>query len=86
MNEVTKQDRQVAKAVNFGLLYGMAAGGLKAYSKACYGVDMSLEEASLFRKKYFESYQGIRRWHQLVAQSARPGSYCVYETGVGTTR
>src|SRR5215211_2262052 len=38
--EVTKQERKLAKAVNFGLLYGMSPGGLRNYAQASYGVEM----------------------------------------------
>jgi DNA polymerase I len=36
--EVTKQERKLAKAVNFGLLYGMSPGGLRNYARSSYGV------------------------------------------------
>ncbi len=37
-DEVTKDQRQLAKAVNFGLLYGQGAKGLQAYAETTYGV------------------------------------------------
>jgi DNA polymerase-1 len=60
---VTKEDRQLAKAVNFGLLYGMGAKGLRSYALRGYGVEMSLEEAALYRKRFFETYPGLKGWH-----------------------
>ena len=36
-HEVTKQERKLAKAVNFGLLYGMSPGGLRSYARAATG-------------------------------------------------
>jgi DNA polymerase I len=42
--EISKDDRKLAKAVNFGLLYGMGAKGLRSYALRSYGVDMSLEK------------------------------------------
>src|SRR5262249_29454629 len=39
--EVTKADRQTAKSLNFGLLYGMGAKGLRAYALSNYGVVLS---------------------------------------------
>ena len=42
--EPTPHDRQLAKALNFGLLYGMGAKGLQLYALRSYGVQMSLEE------------------------------------------
>lgn len=61
--DTTKDDRKLAKAVNFGLLYGMGAKGLRAYALKGYGVEMSLEEASLYRRRFFETYPGLKKWH-----------------------
>jgi DNA polymerase-1 len=61
--EVTKDDRKLAKAVNFGLLYGMGATGLQSYALKSYGVEMSLKEASLYRRRFFQTYHGLKRWH-----------------------
>jgi DNA polymerase-1 len=61
--DMTSDDRKLAKAVNFGLLYGMGAKGLRVYALKSYGVRMSLEEATLYRKRFFETYPGLKRWH-----------------------
>jgi DNA polymerase I len=61
--EVSKDDRKLAKAVNFGLLYGMGAKGLRVYALKSYGVEMSLEEATLYRRRFFETYPDLKRWH-----------------------
>ena len=61
--EVTKQERKLAKAVNFGLLYGMSPGGLRNYARASYGVEMTKEEAERYWQHFFETYPGLRAWH-----------------------
>jgi len=61
--EISRDDRKLAKAVNFGLLYGMGAQGLRSYALRSYGVEMSLEEAVLYRRRFFETYPGLKRWH-----------------------
>lgn len=61
--EVTKDDRKLAKAVNFGLLYGMGATGLRSYALKSYGVKMSPEEARLYRRRFFKTYPGLKSWH-----------------------
>src|SRR5215211_4036971 len=61
--EVTKQERKLAKAVNFGLLYGMSPGGLRNYARASYGVEMTKKEAERYWREYFETYPGLRAWH-----------------------
>jgi DNA polymerase-1 len=61
--DVSKDERKLAKAVNFGLLYGMGTQGLQSYAQRNYGVEMSFEEAALYRRRFFETYPGLKRWH-----------------------
>lgn len=61
--EVTKEERKLAKAINFGLLYGMSPSGLKNYARANYGVEMSAEEAEHYWQSFFETYPGLKSWH-----------------------
>ncbi len=67
-NEVTKADRQAAKALNFGLLYGMGAPSLAAYAAQHYGVQLSAGEAERFRDRFFATYPGLRTWHRSQPQ------------------
>jgi DNA polymerase I len=60
---VSKDDRKLAKAVNLGLLYGMGAKGLRSYAIRSYEIQMSLEQAALYRKRFFETYPGLKKWH-----------------------
>jgi DNA polymerase-1 len=64
--EVTKADRQVAKSLNFGLLYGMGAERLVGYAKQTYGVDLTLEQARQYKKVFFEAYPGLAQWHRKI--------------------
>jgi len=66
---ISKKDRKLAKAVNFGLLYGMGAKGLQSYAMRSYGVEMSLEEATLYRRRFFQTYPGLKRWHDIERRS-----------------
>ena len=61
---VTKPQRQLAKAVIFGLLYGQGAKGLARYARQQYGVEMSQEEAELHRSALFHTYPGLREWQR----------------------
>lgn len=62
--KVGKEQRQLAKALNFGLLYGQGAKGLAEYAKRNYGVEMTLEEAEKHRAKFFKIYKGLRNWQK----------------------
>jgi DNA polymerase-1 len=62
-DEVTKDDRQIAKSANFGLLYGMGAKGYRAYAQSNYGVEMSQGQAVAYRRAFFAAYPGLKRWH-----------------------
>jgi DNA polymerase I len=59
-----KVDRKLAKAVNFGLLYGQGASGLKDYARKEYEIDITLEEAALYKRRFFETYPGLAAWHE----------------------
>ncbi len=63
-SSITKDERQVAKACNFGLIYGMGSEGLRTYAKTSYGVNMTETEAKTFRDAFFHRYAGIKAWHE----------------------
>jgi DNA polymerase-1 len=67
-DQVTQEHRQLAKAVNFGLLYGMGAPKLQEYAWEEFGVRLSEAEAYQHRTRWLELYPGIRQWHQSVGQ------------------
>ena len=86
IEEVSKKERQAAKAVNFGLIYAMGAKGLQGYAKSVYGIDMSLEEAELFRDRFFKAYKGIAAWHAYSKRNTNvqevrtlSGRRCLYD-------
>jgi len=68
IESVTKQDRQAAKAVNFGLIYAMGAQGLCEYAKEAFGVTLSEEQAIQFRQRFFEAYPEIAAWHREIQE------------------
>ena len=71
--DVTKAERSLAKAVNFGLVYGTKAPTLMEYAKSNYGVDMSLKQAEAYRKAFFERYPELAAWHKLVEAECKRG-------------
>lgn len=92
ITEVTKAERQAAKAVNFGLIYAMGARGLQGYAKTVYGVSMSLQEAETFRDRFFKAYRGIAAWHEKMKRAVNitetrtlSGRRCIFGTEAGLT-
>lgn len=68
--QVSEEERKLAKAVNFGLLYGMSARGLAEYGRISFGLKLEEKEAREFRRKFFEAYPGLQRWHEEARQAA----------------
>jgi DNA polymerase I-like protein with 3'-5' exonuclease and polymerase domains len=63
-SDITKDDRQLAKALNFGLLYGLGGKGLCLYAQTNYGIKLSLHKANSVRNRFFEHYAGLAAWHR----------------------
>jgi DNA polymerase-1 len=61
---VTPADRRHAKAVNFGMLFGMGAGGLVQYAKNTYDVTLTEAEAAVFINRFFATYPTVRAWQR----------------------
>ena len=68
LDQVGKAQRQLAKALNFGLVYGMGARGLQAYAARHYHVSLTATEASRHRETFLATYRGLWRWQQKVAR------------------
>jgi DNA polymerase-1 len=92
-DEVTSEQRRAAKAINFGLVFGMGAESLAEYARATYGVKMSVAEAKKARKTYFQTYPGIQTWHKKTTAHGKargfirtPSGRCVAMEGKAFTR
>ena len=72
-DEVTKEQRQIAKSANFGLVFGSGARGLRNYAGAM-GIQMSMEEAAVIRDKFHGAYTGIHKWQRQAADAANRSS------------
>jgi DNA polymerase-1 len=67
--EVSPADRQIAKSLNFGLLFGMGAARLRQYARSNFGVDLTDEQAVGYRAEFFKAYPWLSRWHARAGRS-----------------
>jgi len=71
LDQISSDERQSAKVINFGLIYGMGAASLQVYARDNYGVKMTLQQAKIFKDKFFESYKGFADWYLSIQENPR---------------
>jgi DNA polymerase I-like protein with 3'-5' exonuclease and polymerase domains len=64
LDQVTPRQRESAKGLNYGLVYGMGAEGLAAR------IESSVKEAEILIERYFAAYSGVERWLIEAAERA----------------
>lgn len=75
IDDVEKEERQIAKSANFGLLYGMGADRFKQYVFTTTGIKLDIEEAKIIRAKWLDMYPAVRRKHYEVGQILQNNFY-----------
>jgi DNA polymerase-1 len=70
VKQVSKEDRQGAKGVNFGFLYGQQVEGFIAFAKMTYKVDFTYDEGLQARTGYFQLYEDLVPWHRKCTEDA----------------
>jgi len=69
LNEVTREQRSAAKAVNFGIIYGQSAFGLSQNLK------ISRSDAQQIIDSYFQQYPSIQQYMQETISKAKENGY-----------
>ena len=70
-DQVTSQQRRNAKAVNFGIIYGISSFGLSQ------DLSISKKEADEYIKQYFKTYPTIKSFIDGLVESAKTTGYSV---------
>ncbi|WP_438431936.1 DNA polymerase I [Gorillibacterium sp. sgz500922] len=68
-DQVDRNMRRSAKAVNFGIVYGISDYGLSQ------NLDISRADAARFIERYFDIFQGVRKYMDEIVASARRDGY-----------
>jgi DNA polymerase I len=68
-DEVTKEMRTSAKAVNFGIVYGISEHSLSE------DIGVSFKQAKEYMERYFEKYSGVRQYQKDVVEQAKEAGY-----------
>lgn len=69
INDVTKEQRKTAKAVIFGIVYGISGFGLGE------NLEISAKEAKQFIDKYYEIYPGVKHYMDTIVEQAYKDGY-----------
>ena len=69
LQAVTADQRRSAKAINFGLIYGMSAHGLSKQ------LGIERHQAAAYMDTYFERYPGVRQYMDNTRQQAKTDGY-----------
>jgi DNA polymerase I-like protein with 3'-5' exonuclease and polymerase domains len=67
--------RYRAKAVNFGLCYGMYWTKFKRFAKTDYGLDLTDQQAKEYYDTYHRLYANIKKWHKSRTEEAKHYGY-----------
>lgn len=82
VESITKEERQHAKAINFGYLFGMGIERFQAYAYDVFGVKLTLEECKTYKELYYATHPAIARYHKDMARKIK-GSNFVVQTALG---
>lgn len=80
-SHLTKEQRKMAKPVNFGFVYGMQWKKFRAYSRDNYEIDITDEESKRFRQIFFDLYNALPAWHERQRKRVRASGYVVSLSG-----
>ena len=78
MQDISKDERSIAKTINFGIIYGLSAFGLSRQ------LHISRTDATKFINEYFDTFSGIKKYYDYIIDFVKKNSFV--ETMYGTRR
>ena len=69
INEITDQERRMAKAVNFGIIYGISGFGLSE------NLNITPKQAKIFIDEYLNTYPGVQEYMNKTIEKAHENGY-----------
>lgn len=82
LEDITKDERQGAKAVNFGYLFGLGIDKFIIYAYDTYGVKLNKQEAQEYKNIYYKTHPEIAMYHKQMAKNIKKHNYTV-KTALG---
>ena len=80
-SQITKEERQQAKAVNFGFAYGLGAKSFKQKAKNDYGINISEDDAQDKRNKFFDNYPILNLYLKQIGIKAAQDQQIINKAG-----
>ena len=74
-DEVTKEQRSEAKAVNFGIVYGITGFGLAKQ------IGTTRKQADEYKNSYLEKFSGVKNFMDIITEKAKEEGYVATEFG-----
>jgi hypothetical protein len=65
---VSVGERQLAKAVNYGLVFGQGARSFRSYARSRFGLRLTMEDADGLRGRFLDRFPVLAAWHRQVAR------------------
>jgi len=82
VEEITKDERQHAKAINFGYLFGMGIDRFQEYAYDTFGVKLTADECREYKAIYYQEHPAIALYHKQMARKIKGTNFTV-ETALG---
>ena len=80
-SELTKDEREKGKPVNFGFIYGAYADTFQRTAKSDYGLYIPISQCEKFRKTFFETFYDLELWYERVRMELKKTGCVHYPTG-----